>query len=319
MKKLIIFVCLTVVVNCMVAQTLAQKAQAMLQQAQSDSIAVKGENDVLYSKNELNHLAKGELTNGRIVKVSACKRANNANPLPALKNFHDGLKALGIELIIVPVPPKLAAMPGANCQELEAMKYLRDYYQELRKQGLNILDISEKFPRPAASLYCRTDAHWSPAGIDLTADLLAQMIPLRGKTAFSMQKRTQKVIGDLARSCNSNAAEELTYNEVAGNALSEDSPVLLIGDSHCLIFSVGGDMLTKNAGLAEKLAVKLQMPIDRIAVRGSAATAVRVNCYRKAARNKAWLKNKKYVIYCFAAREFTESGTGWAKVPVMKK
>ena len=155
--------------------------------------------------------------------------------------------------------------------------------------------------------------------MELTADLLAKLIPLRGETVFAAQPRTLTISGDLARSCQSSDSETLTCYEVTGNVLSEDSPILLIGDSHCLIFSAGGDMLATNAGLAERLAVKLQMPIDRIAVRGSASTAVRLNLYRKVVKKVDYLRNKKYVIYCFSAREFTESTTGWAKVPVVKK
>ena len=95
--------------------------------------------------------------------------------------------------------------------------------------------------------------------------------------------------------------------------------MLLLGDSHTLIFSSGGDMLADNAGLAECLASELKMPVDRIGVKGSASTVVRTNLYRKAAKDAAWIKGKKVVIWCFSAREFTESTSGWVVVPVMKK
>ena len=78
-------------------------------------------------------------------------------------------------------------------------------------------------------------------------------------------------------------------------------------------------MLSSNGGLAEQLAAELKMPVDRIGVMGSASTVVRINLFRKASKNPEWLKNKKYVIYCFTAREFTESPAGWVKVPVLRK
>ena len=80
-----------------------------------------------------------------------------------------------------------------------------------------------------------------------------------------------------------------------------------------------GDMLAENAGLAEYLASELRMPVDRIGVKGSALTVVRTNLYRKTAKDAAWIKNKKVVIWCFSAREFTESISGWGVVPVTKK
>ena len=106
---------------------------------------------------------------------------------------------------------------------------------------------------------------------------------------------------------------------VSGKIFSEDSPVPGIGDSHTLIFSVGGDMLAEGSGFCELLAAKLQMPVDRIGVRGSAASSVRIDLYRHAVKDPEWLRKKKWVIYLFSCREFTEAVSGWSRVPVMKK
>ena len=201
------------------------------------------------------------------------------------------------------------------------MCYLKPFYQELRKQGLTVIDISEHFNNNGSSYYCKTDAHWSPAGIALAVDLLTKEIPLRGKTTFSTSVSQQQIAGDLARSLNKQSpeTENITIQSVSGEPINANSQVLLLGDSHTLIFSAGADMLAEKSGLAELLAVKLNMPIDRIGVRGSAATAVRINLFRKAAKDLGWLKNKKYVIYCFSSREFTEATSGWTVVPVVKK
>ena len=40
---------------------------------------------------------------------------------------------------------------------------------------------------------------------------------------------------------------------------------------------------------------------------------------QQAAKDAAWIKGKKVVIWCFSAREFTESTSGWVVVPVTKK
>ena len=82
---------------------------------------------------------------------------------------------------------------------------------------------------------------------------------------------------------------------------------------------IPGDMLAEKSGLGEDLAAALAMPVERIAVKGSAAAAVRTNLYRKAAKDAEWIKGKKFVIWCFSAREFTKSTSGWPKVPVLKK
>ena len=202
------------------------------------------------------------------------------------------------------------------------MVYLRPFYKELRAQGIDVLDLSEKYLSEADKhFYCRTDAHWAPAGIAVAAEELAKRIELRGKEKFQSATSALTIAGDLAKSLDpaKPETESIAFTTIDGKTVDESSPILLIGDSHTLVFATGGDMLAENGGLAEHLAMLLKMPIDRIGVKGSAATAVRINLYRKAMRDPQWLKNKKFVIYCFSCREFTESSSGWVKVPVAKK
>ena len=321
MKKLFAAILSAVACTSAFAADVAAVAETLAAKATAGTITCKAENGWLYSKNELAHLAKGELAKGEVVKKSACRKAANADPLPALKFFHDELAKRGIKLIVVPVPPKLAVEPCAPLQRGEAMVYLRPFYQELRAQGVDVLDLSERFLADADKpCYCRTDAHWSPTGIGAAAEELAKRIDLRGTAEFPAAASELDVSGDLAKSLapNDPEREKLAFTAVGGKPVDESSPVLLIGDSHTLVFSTGGDMLAEHGGLAERLAALLKMPVDRIGVKGSAATAVRINLYRKAVKNPAWLKNKKFVIYCFSCREFTESTSGWVKVPVAK-
>ena len=299
----------------------AETAARLLARIPGGSITLRN-GDWLYSRNELEHLSKGELTGQRVAAVSACKRKKNADPGAALKHFRQQLQVLNISLIVVPVPPKCAFYPLPGLKTGDAMKYLKAYYEELRKSGLEILDPSEIFLRdPAVQTYCRTDAHWSPAGIRLTVDAVAEKIPLRGNSAFGIKKHSLRTAGDLARSLSPSdpIREDLQLETVSGKVFSEDSPVLVIGDSHTLIFSAGGDMLAEGSGFCELLAAKLKMPVDRIGVRGSAASSVRIDLYRHAVKNPEWLQRKKWVIYLFSCREFTEAISGWSHVPVMKK
>ena len=92
------------------------------------------------------------------------------------------------------------------------------------------------------------------------------------------------------------------------------SPVVVLGDSHCLVFHAGGDLHGTGAGLADQLAAELGRAVDVIGVRGSGATPARVNLLRRAKADPSYLANKKWIVWCFAAREFTESA-GWSPVP----
>jgi alginate O-acetyltransferase complex protein AlgJ len=72
-------------------------------------------------------------------------------------------------------------------------------------------------------------------------------------------------------------------------------------------------MHAKDAGLVEHLSAAIGAPIDRVAVRGSGATATRIELLRR----RDQMAGKKAVIWLFAARDLTESD-GWRVVPVIK-
>jgi hypothetical protein len=287
-------------------------ASDLMTKVKPGTIAYRDENGFLYSRNELEHVASGAI-------MPDADSSNN--PLDAIKDFHDQLEKLGITLSLVPVPPKLAIHPCAGLKPGEAGKYLQEFYRQLTDAGINVIDLMPGWlEKNDQDIFCRTDAHWSPLGIEIAADKIAGRISLRGDARYSCSTKEITIVGDLLASLDNNAepTEKLTVRQVHEDVWSDDSPVLLLGDSHLLFFSVGGDMLADNAGLGEQLALKLQMPVERIAVRGSAANAARINLFRKAARNPAWLKNKKYIVWCFSCREFNGTAGGWRQIPVMR-
>ena len=144
---------------------------------------------------------------------------------------------------------------------------------------------------------------------------------------FSTQVRQIEITGDLAAALDANnpRKEKLparfvwvtSARDEAAVSPDRSSPILLLGDSHVLVFNAGDDMHGTRAGLADQLAAELGFAADLIGVRGSGATASRTELYRQAAADKDYLARKKLVIWCFSAREFTESD-GWQKVPVKK-
>jgi len=96
------------------------------------------------------------------------------------------------------------------------------------------------------------------------------------------------------------------------------SPVVLLGDSHTLVFHAGADMLASGAGLPDQLLHDLGIPVDLVGVRGSGATPARINFIRRVRGDSTYLAGKKVVIWCFTVREFTES-QGWSVVPLLAK
>ncbi len=321
MKKCLFSAILTILF-CITVSALSPADAIKKALEKSPRMAYKAENNIFYSASELRHIAKGELAGGNVIKVAAATRKRNADPVAALKNFNDQLKSLGISLIVMPVPPKTAIYPLPGMQIGDTAKYLYPFYDELRARGIDVLDLTGIFIQNSANMpYCRTDAHWSPAGVELAARELAKKITLRGDKKYICSTKDICFAGDLAKAVSPENPEKesVRLKSVNDKIFAENSPILVIGDSHTLIFSSGKDMLAENSGLCELLAVETGLPIDRIGIKGSAASAVRVDIFRKAAKNPQWLKNKKYIIYCFSSREFTEAVSGWAKIPVLRK
>jgi alginate O-acetyltransferase complex protein AlgJ len=245
--------------------------------------------------------------------------------------------------VIVPVPPKSIIYPdklpatvelgGAPLPRLDV--HHQAFYELLRENRVKVLDLTPLFlsnrQQPKGHLYCQQDTHWSGAGTVLAAEQIA--MDLRSKPWFeAVPKRTPEhewktveIAGDLWRALDepSLAKEQLSLRFVgtgSGGALAPvesdpSSPVVVLGDSHTLVFHAGGDMHAEGAGLADQLALELGFAVDLVGVRGSGATAARINLLRRAQRTPEYWANKRVVIWCFAAREFTESD-GWRIVPI---
>jgi alginate O-acetyltransferase complex protein AlgJ len=313
----------------------AQKANVM---------TVIGEDGWLFFDRELHHLSVARFWGEQAAKVSAAKKPENADPLPVIVDFAHQLKRANVELILLPVPAKAAIYPdrlaGTNAVDpnFRVDSADKQFYELLKAQNVNVLDLTDAFKahRDASdgALFCKQDTHWSGQGCLVAARVLAEEVKMRpwakdlATTKFESESRSIEIDGDLRKALNDSKLpkESLRLRFVGtreGNALKPiatdaNSPILLLGDSHNLIFSAGGeDMQAQGAGFPDQLAMDLGIAVDVIAVRGSGATPARVNLLRAARSRPNYLAGKKLIIWCFGAREFTESD-GWQKVPIVK-
>jgi alginate O-acetyltransferase complex protein AlgJ len=271
--------------------------------------------------------------------VSRARRPEWADPLPAILDFHEQLLDAGIELVIVPVPPKAVIYPEELPSPVETPTRLdvhhQTFYERLRGYGLKILDLTPIFlsnrQHPQGPLYCLEDTHWSGIGTILAAEQIASYVRSRRwfqnvpKENFQQEWKTVEIAGDLWKALEqpSRPKEQLLLRFV-GNISEEGlipvepdpkSPVVLLGDSHTLVFHAGDDMHAQGAGLPDQLAFELAFAVDLVGVRGSGATAARINLLRRARAKPDYWAGKRLIIWCFAARELTESD-GWRKVPI---
>lgn len=258
--------------------------------------------------------------------------ARPRDPLSALVDFAQQIQTAGLHLLVVPVPPKALIYPeplGVSLADARAADAVLDaFYLELKALGIAIVDLRPVFRtrRETQELYCRTDSHWSGAGLELAAQEVDGQLRAAGwnraaATAWPVERREVEINGDLARMAGASTREKISLGFVtdeAGAAVKSDpvGPLLLLGDSHTLVFQAGGDMHAAGAGLPDHLARALGQPVDLLGVRGSGATTSRISLMRRARAQPDYLKNKRWVVWCLAARDFTEADS-WRVVPLL--
>lgn len=298
--------------------------------------AIRGKDDWLFFVPELRYLSAGKFWGPAATSVSKAP-PTAADPLPAILDFKQQLESKGIDLLIVPVPAKAAIYPdklvdGASLEVAARVDTAQaEFLKLLNSHNIKTIDLTATFlqyrrDHPGTPLYSKEDTHWSGAGINLAADAIAAIVKNEGwygdaaKSKFVAKPTQVTVKGDLVDMLSDNkpGAETLNLTLVkteSGNAIASnrESPLVLLGDSHNLIYSIGDDMLATGSGLPENLSARLGFVPDVVGVRGSGATPSRVNLMRRGDN----LAGKKMIVWVFTAREFTE-GSGWKKVPVIK-
>lgn len=300
------------------------------------ALAVRGEGDFLFLTSELRHLSVGSFWGEAAVAVSRASRPEWADPRPAILDFARQLDEAGVELLFVPVPAKAAvvpeAVPGLAAPAVRIDAADAAFYQRLREEGIEVLDLQPLFAGASepASQVCHTDSHWSGEGAVAAARAIAERVRARPWYAelahrkLESEVREVEIRGDLVGLVGEPepARERLPLRFVgtrSGDGLlpvepSRESPVLLLADSHGLVFHAGGDMHAQGAGLPDQLALELGLAVDLLAVRGSGATPSRMGL----ARRPGGLDGKRLVVWVLSAREFTEASQGWREVPVVR-
>ncbi|MCY3553570.1 MAG: hypothetical protein OXH39_24210 [Candidatus Poribacteria bacterium] len=309
-------------------QSLAEKATEA--EAQKTTV-VSGKEGWLFFGPELRHLSAGQFWGDAARQVSRASNPEFADPLPAILDFKAQLDSAGILLIFVPIPAKAAIYPEMISEHgpvtTRTDEYHQKFYDILRGHGVNVLDLTPLFLQnrftDSGPVYCKQDTHWSGQGCVLAAEAIAKTIGTPSwaaeipKRNTKIEARTVEITGDLWEALgDQNLQKEqlkLTYvGENIGTSWRA-SPVVLLGDSHNLVFHTGGGMHAQGAGLPDHLARQLGFRVDVVAVRGSGATPSRLNLFRR----RDNMKGKRVVVWCLSVREFTE-GQGWRKVPVIK-
>lgn len=271
---------------------------------------------------------------------------NKADPIPSMVEFHELLKAKGVDLIVVPVPAKASIYPD----KLDARfapgdpAPLTPLIDKMKARGLNVIDLEpilrqRREAQPAEKLWCEQDAHYTPLTCQIIAGLVKTELEkgawfaAHPKQAMTRGEAAElSITGDQVKGSEWDGqvpAEKLTV-QYAGRdnggkiepvAPDPASPVLLLGDSHTLVFQEGasGGMHSQGAGLFDQLGVECGFPIDLVGVRGSGLVEARKSLYRAASPNPDYWTTKKAVVWVFSVREFTQSFDNIIPIPIERR
>lgn len=282
---------------------------------------------------ELRHVASGQFWTKPWAEIAA----NGSDPVPSLKEFHDLLAGRGVKLLLVPIPAKAIVYPEKLDSKFQASDAwpMTPFLDRIKEQGIDVVDLESAFLDLRSSekdspLYCTQDAHYSPVAIEKIADRLAT--ELRGdvsgqENAFQLGDPEEMTItGDQVAGSEWEGTvpgETLTVRKVlhegvVGVEPDPESPVLLLGDSHTLVFHEGaaGGMHCKGAGLADHLSQRLGLAVDLVGVRGSGMVQARKQLFYRAAAEPGFWDRKKVVIWVFSVREFTQSTDRLIAIPL---
>ena len=145
----------------------AFRAECAKKAAAGEDIAIHGADGWLFLRAELRHIGVGPFWGEAAAKVSKATSPDKADPLPAIVDFHWQLKAIGIELILAPVPCKALVyadkLGGPAEGRMDTIH--QEFYQQLAAKGVKVLDLADAFAKEKAKgplLYCKTHTHWSP-------------------------------------------------------------------------------------------------------------------------------------------------------------
>jgi alginate O-acetyltransferase complex protein AlgJ len=250
------------------------------------------------------------------------------DPAEAIIAYHKALEALGVTLVVVPVPAKAAIYPDklAADQPVDAAVASAPFFEKLAAAGVIALDLEPVFRRERADqkVFCEQDSHWSPAACRLTAQLIADLPAVRAHfPALDVVPRAGeeiRITGDLVEGLGKDAPnkETLIVFKAAADPVPPDdsSPVILLGDSHTVVFSEAGGTIrnhTTGAGLRDHLQTRLGSPLAVVTTAASGGDGARGLLARKAAANPGFWTNRKLVVWCFSAREFTQGR--WRAIP----
>ncbi|MCP4341760.1 MAG: hypothetical protein GY799_23470 [Desulfobulbaceae bacterium] len=293
-----------------------------------------GRNGFLFLSDSLDYLTgRGFLTRETIARRELEHPGISADPRLAIVQLAKDLSVHGIKLIVMPVPVKMSLCPAEFSSRFDphGTTLHNPSFDVFRQQISPALIFTPALLNASDAPFLKTDTHWTPQGLDISARELARFIESSGFNIAPRQEgtyvRSESTVtnaGDLVGMLGLSADQDIYKPEsvqiypVLNKDRSKwkacpDAEILLLGDSFSNIYSGKDLKWGTGSGLAEQLSYYLQRPIDVIIQNGDGAFATRhlLAKHLRASKTdkgiRSPLENKKIVIFQFAE---TQLATG---------
>lgn len=260
--------------------------------------------------------------------------AQEGDPLPAIIAFRDSLAARGARLILLIVPGKESVEPEGLAPSYPdewgppRNPGMTDFLNSLRAEGVELVDACEVLwaARGEDPVYLRQDTHWTPEGMGLVADAVAERVGegLAGDHHYDPQPVRVESHGDLydmldlppykSRLTEQTVTIQRVIDPATGDPVEPDtsSPIVLLGDSFTNVYSAGPMGWGDHGGLGEQLALRMRRPVDLIAKNDGGVNTARIAL----ARRRDPLAEKAVVIWQFAERDLVVSRGDWEIIDI---
>jgi len=274
--------------------------------------AIVGRNGWLFFSGDYEYLVNpGFLRAETLAKRS--QKGVQPDPVKAITDFARQLKARGIRLILLPVPVKPMIYPdklGAKAAPVQNPSFA-EFRKRLEAEGVTVVDLARELAAlrgRGVESYLKTDTHWTPAGMEVSALLTARAVKAGAAAPQAVARRQVTNLGDIAAMLKIPDCERFFPAETVTVADYDrrprnDGEVLLLGDSFANIYSLRAMNWGENGGFAEALGACLGSPVDAILRNDAGAFATRQLLANELKRGRDRLAGKKVVVYEFAIRE----------------
>ncbi len=325
----------TLVASCVLAGPIPVSAGEPAQQALAavaegaEGAVIEGSDDWLFLKSGANSYS--------LPAIWPREGAGGSDPLEVVTGFAEMLANEGIELIVVPVPDKAAVYPDKLVAELAPDALAdgphEDFVSRLQEAGVTVVDLAPEFRAMRASgtaPFARQDSHWSPAGMEFAVKAVAD--ELAGADWLDEEAEGKAVTGEAEVSA---LGDLVTMGELEGyepevfsitrveaqegSVEDDESPVVLIGDSHLLVYHqpINGGIEASGAGFPDHFFAETGVGVDLVANQGGGVNLPRARLARRRG-DDANLAGKQAVVWVFSSRDLTEASRGWVPIPVIR-